>query len=236
MARTQAADASSGPNRIRALRKQAGLSVYDLADALTASGYKCAAATISKAETGDRAVQRPMLEAVAKYFGVTPDSLLISDDDPEIVRMVPVYTLDDAFRPGDDIEAQGHVPVAGCNPRCFAINGFDVLPQFAADLRGTVVIDPSYPDLVEGGFYVAVAGRMYDVVRYDSVPEGHVFRSATMARPTTQTATIIGRCSMSINSMIGEAEHGDPLPSDEMEVEPEVPVPASMLKLKKKGG
>lgn len=219
MARTQAADAVSGPNRIRQLRKERSMSVYDLADALTAAGYKCAAATISKAETGDRAVQRPMLEAVAKFFGVSPESLLISEDDPEIVRILPVFTLDHAYRPGDDIDPDGTVAVAGVNGQCFGISIGEVLPQFAGDLRGTVIIDPSYPDLVEGGYYVAVAGRMYDVVRYDTADVGHVYRSVTMARPTTPTATIVGRCSMVIYSMIGADEHGDPLPSDEMEVE-----------------
>lgn len=210
MARTQAADAYSGPNRIRQLRKEKGMSVYDLADALTAAGYKCAAATISKAETGDRAIQRPMLEAVAKLFGVTPDSLLISDTDPTIVRMIPIFSLDDAYRPGDDVEPQGHTAIAGINSAAFGIRVSDVLPQFDHDLRGIVVIDPTRTDLAEGGFYAAVSGRMYDLVRYDSVDGGHVFRSATISRPTTPAATIIGRCVMCIYSMCDFGDPGDP--------------------------
>lgn len=211
MARTQAADAVSGPNRIRTLRKERGWSVYDLADALTTSGYRCAAATVSKAETGDRAVQRPMLEAVAKLFGVTPESLVISDSDPTIVRMVPIYSLDDAYRPGDDVDPDGHTAIAGINPTAFAIRVSEVLPQFDHDLRGIVVVDPTNTDLYEGGFYAAVSGRMYDLVRYDSVADGHVFRSATIARPTTSTATIIGRCVMCIYSMLDVGEPGDPI-------------------------
>jgi len=211
MARTQAADAVTGPTRIRALRKEAGMSVYDLADALTASGYKCAAATVSKAETGDRAIQRGMLEAVARVFNVTPESLLISESDPAIVRMVPVFDLEDAYRPGDSVNPINHVAVSGINPQAFAIRVDEVLPQFEHDLRGTVVVDPTYQTLVEGGYYVAIAGRMYDVVRHDTADGVDVFRSATISRPTTSTATIIGRCTLCIYSMLTIGEPGDPV-------------------------
>lgn len=68
---------------VRRVRKGRGLTVYELAEQLTLSGYAIAASAISKIERGERQVTVDDLVALSCTLGVPPSALLLPmDDDP----------------------------------------------------------------------------------------------------------------------------------------------------------
>lgn len=201
MAKRKVSDAVTGENRIRELRKGAGLTAQELAAKLTEGGYKCHYSTIIKIEGGGRSIQKSMLEALGKIFGVAPESIMVRGGDARLVRIVPVYPLSVAYRPGDQTISVGEVAVFDASESSFAISEVNPLEEFKVDLRGVVVCDPDDRVPSTGCYYVAVADRIYDIVFVEASDAGPLFLSATIEKSPPHSVTIIGRCTLSIATL-----------------------------------
>jgi transcriptional regulator with XRE-family HTH domain len=69
------------PNRIRELRKARGMTQRDVADAVGSKEN-----TIGRFETGERPIDMPWMQKIARALGVAVGDLLNADDNPNAAR------------------------------------------------------------------------------------------------------------------------------------------------------
>lgn len=160
------------PNRVREIRKSRGMTLDELAAAVTASGQQLHKSTLSKLESGDRRLTVAMAEAIARVLGVAAGDLS-TPSDRALVLMVPVIgweSIPDALA-GAELPVGDVVPVIGTpSSRLVAIRltRDDVHPDWrsALCLDGVAVIrlgDEHAPH----GVYLGQSGRVTGVVYHD---------------------------------------------------------------------
>lgn len=87
--------------RLRALRREAGLSQEQLAALVTARGLNWWQSTVQKVETGQRALTLADVEALAAVYQMSIDDMLYGHDDQDSTTGLPIP--DPAREMADDI-------------------------------------------------------------------------------------------------------------------------------------
>jgi len=142
-------------NRVKALRKAAGLTQTELA-ALAGTTKN----QLVKLEAGNRRLSDHWAQRLAPHLNVQPYELFMPDQsDVDAMRMVPLVG---SISCGDWIEAVEHaeamVPTVAKGARVFALRADGDSMDQLIQVNGYVYVDPDDCDLIDGKVYAVMNG------------------------------------------------------------------------------
>lgn len=141
-------------NRIRALREALGYSRRQLAEMAGTTSNQ-----LVKLENGDRRLSDHWADRLAPPLGVQPYELLMPDDVPIQMRMVPLIGQVSCGNWIEAVQTTGRrVPTMFGGPKSFALEPIGDSMDKLIPEGGFIVVDPEQLGLVSGKAYVIMNG------------------------------------------------------------------------------
>lgn len=145
------------PNRIKMLRKAAGLTLEELGGRMQ---HDLTASTVAKLENSRMALSADYLVEIAGILGTTPTDLLFEGAGE--VRMLPIVGMVEAGQWGEAIKRpEGYIAVPGHlrGAKLFVLEPTGDSMDKYVEHGGFIVVDPDQRDLINGKLYVVQNGE-----------------------------------------------------------------------------